>query len=450
MKKIVSFLMFSVIFLAAVSCHKDDPYKLYDVKVQLVYAQGSDFGVVADVTVSAVNTNTGMIYVGTTNSEGLAIVPAVAGLYEISATETRAEGGTAYSFNGFKQQVAITHDYEKNPFVVTIDMVGSEAKQVIIKELYTGGCQKDDGSDNFQMDKYVVLYNNSPVDADLKNLCFAMTIQYNSHATNADVVDGKLTYEAQGTVPAGNGFWTWAEGQAPKLKPGEEVVVAINGAINHTITYSKSVDLSKSAYYAMFDPESGYSHASYYPTPSEAIPTSHYLKAYKYGAGTGWPISATGPAFFVFITPDGVTPQSFFEDTSNENFYNNLSAMKRKWVPADWVVDAAEVFSAGYVGKNNKRLITAVDGGSVVLTSKMGYSIYRNVNKEATEAIPGNKGKIVYNYSKGTADLEEGTTDPSGIDAEASIKAGAHIIFMDTNNSTNDFHQRKEAALRSK
>ena len=124
--------------------------------------------------------------------------------------------------------------------------------------------------------------------------------------------------------------------------------------------------------------------------------------------------------------------------------------MLRKWVPADWVVDACEVFSAGYVGKNNKRLITSVDGGSVVLTNRQGYSIYRNVNKEATEAIPENKGKLVYSYSMGTSDLEEGSTDPSGIDAEASIKAGARIIYMDTNNSTNDFHQRKEASLRSK
>ena len=92
--------------------------------------------------------------------------------------------------------------------------------------------------------------------------------------------------------------WTFAEGNAPLLKPGEEVVV-YNGAINHTLTYSNSVNLSNSNYYAMDDPESGYSLASYYPTPSEAIPTSHYLKAYKYGTGTGWPISVTGPHFYL-------------------------------------------------------------------------------------------------------------------------------------------------------
>ena len=129
MKKFVSFLMCSVFLIAAVSCLKDDPYKLYDVKVQLVYSYADP---VAGVTVNAVNTNTGMIYVGTTDAQGNAGVPAVAGLYEFSATETRAESGTAYSFNGFKQQVAITHEFEKTPFVVTIYMVGSEAKQIFV------------------------------------------------------------------------------------------------------------------------------------------------------------------------------------------------------------------------------------------------------------------------------------------------------------------------------
>ncbi len=40
----------------------------------------------------------------------------------------------------------------------------------------------------------------------------------------------------------------------------------------------------------------------------------------------------------------------------------------------------------------------------------------------------------------GTKDIEPkyGSTDPSGIDAEASIANGAVIIYKDTNNSGND------------
>jgi hypothetical protein len=51
----------------------------------------------------------------------------------------------------------------------------------------------------------------------------------------------------------------------------------------------------------------------------------------------------------------------------------------------------------------------------------------------------------VYNYALGV----DSSTDPSGIDAEASIKNGAHIIFNDTDNSTNDFHERQKCSLRN-
>lgn len=67
----------------------------------------------------------------------------------------------------------------------------------------------------------------------------------------------------------------------------------------------------------------------------------------------------------------------------------------------------------------------------------------------APEALAGNEGKIVYGYSLGTTDYKGAqSTDPSGIDAEASIRNGAHIVYSDTNNSSNDFHQRAKASLK--
>ena len=81
------------------------------------------------------------------------------------------------------------------------------------------------------------------------------------------------------------------------------------------------------------------------------------------------------------------------------------------------------------------------------MVGQKGYTIYRNVDKEATEALPENAGKLVYGYSGGTEN-ENGSTDPSGIDAEASIANGAHIIYAQTNDSGKDFHQRKTASLK--
>ena len=66
------------------------------------------------------------------------------------------------------------------------------------------------------------------------------------------------------------------------------------------------------------------------------------------------------------------------------------------------------------------------------------------------EELAENAGKIVYNYAGGTFDAatNSGSTDPSGIDAEASIAAGAHIIYKDTNDSGKDFHERTKASIK--
>jgi hypothetical protein len=111
------------------------------------------------------------------------------------------------------------------------------------------------------------------------------------------------------------------------------------------------------------------------------------------------------------------------------------------------VVDAVEVWSTANVAKSQVRFSSDINIGYVAVTNNKGYTVYRNVDKEATEALPENAGKLVYNYSGGTTDVE-GSTDPSGIDAEASIKQGAHIIYSETNDTSKDFHQRKVASLK--
>ena len=225
-----------------------------------------------------------------------------------------------------------------------------------------------------------------------------------------------------------------------KLEPGKQIVIAICGAVDNTKTYSQSINYANSEYYCCYDIED-YNLTSYYPTPSELIPTEHYLKVYSYGLGKAWPLSNSSPAFYI-VRPQGTTLKDFVDNPENENMYG--SNQVRRKVPVEWVVDGIEVFAKGQ-SNNQKRLLPTIDAGYVEMTAKMGYTLYRNVDKEATEAIKENEGKLVYNYSLGV----EGSTDPSGIDAEASIKNGARIIYKDTNNSTVDFHLRSKASLRN-
>ena len=321
--------------------------------------------------------------------------------------------------------------------------------QIIIKEVYNGGCPKDEGTEFFQNDKCIILYNNCPQQAVVNNLCIGFTTPYNSEADNKNYdANGQLVYEAEGFIPAQNGIWYFP--QSLVIEPWSQVVVNVHGAIDNTQTYSQSVNYANADYYCMYDPESGYSNVSYYPTPSSLIPTSHYLRAVKFGQGNAWPLSVSSPAFFIF-QPQQDSPVDFATNPDNL-WYSPTVAQTPVYacvkVPVEWIIDGVEVFNAAKKEDNKKRLTADIDAGYVYLTNKLGHSIYRNIDKEMTEALPENAGKLVYINTSLTSTRAMDAGDPNGIDAEASIKNGAHIVYLDTNYSTDDFHERNTCSLR--
>ncbi len=428
MKKFIYILLAAA--AAFTACKKDDSPKINEVTVQVLIGEDLVTDAV-DVTVTDKSTST--VYTATTVG-GTATFNLVAGVYE--ATSTLYKESSIY--NGTNSAVTVV-DGEVNSF--TLNLVASTTSQVIIKELYFGGCMDNAGSKHYQTDRYVILYNNSPVEADASKYAFGMACPANGHASNAYLKDGVLSYSDY--IPAWSAVW-WFQSDV-KIAPYSQVVLAINGAVDHTATYSNSVNLS-GADYAFYDPEV-FSNTSNYPAPSASLPSSNYLKAYCYGMGNAWAISNNSPAFFVF-SPEGTTAKDFVTNPDNVESPTGNKAFNCAKIPVSWVKDAVEVFDNANLQKSNKRLLDNVDAGYVCSTNKLGYSVYRNVDKEATEALAENAGKLVYNYAGGTADVEGGSTDPSGIDAEASIAAGAHIVYKDTNNSTNDFHLRKVASVK--
>ena len=317
--------------------------------------------------------------------------------------------------------------------------------QIIIKEVYNGGCPKDEGTGSFIQDKCIILYNNCPQQAVVNNLCFGFATPYNAEGNNHCYDEnGQLVYDAEGFMPALNGIWYYPYSLV--IEPYSQVVINVHGAIDNTQTYSQSVNYANKDYYCMYDPESGYNNTGYYPTPADVIPTTHYLKTVKYGQGNAWALSITSPALFIF-QPQGVTPVDFAMNADNL-WYEPTMAQTPVYacvkVPNEWIIDAVEVFNTAKKEDCKKRLTADLDVGYVYLTNKLGHVLYRNVDKEMTESLSENSGKLVYGYALGVDD----STDPSGIDAEASIRNGAHIIFQDNNNSSEDFHERQKCSLR--
>ncbi len=329
--------------------------------------------------------------------------------------------------------------------------------QVIIKELYYGGVMLDDGSKNFHMDKCIVLYNNCSQRAVINNLCIGAAPQFNAEAgTMSDLYDGdKLVYDGQGYIPAVNGIW-YFQG-ALVIEPYSQIVVNVHGAIDNTQTVTNSVNYANKNYYCMYDPDyvtedvtvasaRSYNNTTYYPAPADVIPTSHYLKTIKYGQANAWTYSSLSPATMLFQAKD-VDIKEYFENSDNY-WYAPGRATTPVWrsakVPNEWILDGVEAYNAAKIDASKKRLTADIDAGYAALTNQLGHVLYRNVDKAATEALPENEGKLVYQYALGV----DSSTDPSGIDAEASMKNGAHIIFQDTNNSTADFHERQKCSLR--
>lgn len=456
--KMMSLLLVAALTLTVSSCGDDDAPTFVNPNsgdADAAAAQGNTTtvtisldgiaeGVSAEgIEVQLRNISTGSIFTQYADATGTAVFHVVPGIYEGTATGTSSVDGYLYTFNGNLGQIVVK---ENEAASVRIEMKSGRKGQIIIKELYNGGCSKDDGK-SFQFDKCVILYNNSSQRVSAANLCFGFASPANAQANNKNYgEDGKLVYEAAGFIPAWHGIWYFPD--TLTIEPYSQIVVNICGAIDNTLTVSNSVNYANAEYYCMYDPESGYNNPNYYPTPSEKIPTSHYLKAVELGLGNGWTFSVSSPAMILFQTKD-VKPADYATNTANM-WYDGGNEGNQVWactkVHNEWIIDGIEVFAAAYKegGDCVKRLTSDIDAGYVWLTNYQGHTLYRNVDKEATEALPENAGKLVYSYSLGV----DSSTDPSGINAEASIKNGAHIVFMDTNNSSNDFHERQRCSLK--
>ena len=221
----------------------------YSVAVKLNYPSG--YSAQNDsVSITLKNTVNNSSFTAVTNAKGIAVFTVPTGVYQASATESRPISGVSYNFNGLKD-FTVADNWALTDSV-KIDLAMSKASQIIIKELYNGGCNNTIGgaSVTFLKDQYVILYNNSDKPASLDNLCLGMALPFNSNgSTNADYVGGTLSYTDW--VPAGMGIWYFSNGII--LKPGQQIVVALANAVDNTSTYPNSINFANSGYYCTYD-----------------------------------------------------------------------------------------------------------------------------------------------------------------------------------------------------
>ncbi len=402
---LLGLLSLAVVFVFS-SCSYDEHLDTYDVEVRLSEA-------VESAKVEMTN-NIGKSFDAVTDANGVAHFHLPAGIYSASASKVTEEDYFKRICNGSLSDIAIGKSNTDIALPVKVTLMQT-SNPILIKEIYCGGCQKNDGSGKFAKDKCIIIYNNSSETVSLDNICFGFAEPYNAEApTHSFLSGGKLDYADQDWIPALNGIWYFQEGNT--IAPYSELVVNVHGAIDNTKTYSNSINYANKDYYCMYDVESAssdgvkYANTLYYPSPAEVIPTSHYLKAVKYGKGNAWALSQTSPAVIMFQTKD-ITPREFGEQNSNIIYPNgkegNIVYACLK-VPREWVIDAVEIFNSSSLATCKKRLTSDLDNGYVSMLGGYGHSVMRKVEKQVD----------------------------------------GHNVYQDTNNSTNDFYEAENCSLR--
>ena len=425
----------------------------YKVSIKIV----SDFELPENLTITLSNSDTSITETADNEVKEFTLQE---GSYNVLASGKTSKDGKFYKLSG-ALTVEVSKDYDTTK-TLELKLETTESNQIIITEVYCGNSTYYDEAQSkdvtLQKDKYIKLYNNSSEKATIKNFCIGISHPYMSNnSTNTPFT----TYDSEGWTPANLGFY-WLE--EITFEPYEEKIFVVYSDDDYSSV--GGVNLDNDNYYCFSNMSTQFNAAAYYTAPKAG---KTVLNVEIYGQGTAWQIGYS-PALFIFTTGE-VNPKDFAENAENQiNLQNTAwgtlgSSLKIK---NENILDGVDIANAACTynaktgaltsdasTKYSQRLCTEIDKGYVFITATgKGFSFYRNVDKEATEALEENQGKIVTGYSKGTETetngegTANGSTDPSGIDAEASIKNGAHIIYQDTNNSTNDFHQRKQASLK--
>jgi hypothetical protein len=343
--------------------------------------------------------NTGSRYVSQTGADGTTTFVLPNGLYRV--TLSGRDGSDV--FNASADKVVVSGcDY-----TLALTLSISRAGSIVIKELYCGGCKKLPQEGDYQADQYIILHNNDYQVQYLDGICFGTLSPYNSTGANPWISADGLLPEF---IPLIQAVWQFpGDGDDFPLQPGEDAVVCLRGAIDHSAQYPLSVNLNKPDYFVCYN-STYFNNTAYHPAPGNLISQDRYLDVViKTGKANAYTMSLSSPAVVIFRA-EGITIQDYVLIPENVTPVPGSAVDNVVKVPYEWVLDAMEVFD-GRSASNQKRLAASADAGYVSLSDTfLGHTLMRRVDEEAT------------------------------------AQAGYEIL-ADTNNSLNDFYETEKQSL---
>jgi hypothetical protein len=288
----------------------------------------------------------------------------------------------------------------------------SKAGSIVIKEIYCGGCRKLPQEGNYQGDQYFILHNNDYNVQYLDSLCFGTLSPNNATGSNPWVSKDPATGESifPDFLPVIQAVWQFpGDGDDFPLQPGEDAVVCLRGAIDHSLQYPLSVNLNKPEYFVCYN-ITYFWNTQYHPAPGNLISQDRIIDVViKTGQANAYTFSVSSPTL-VLWKAQGMSIQDFVSIQDNINPVPGSSVDNVVKVPFEWVYDAVEVFD-GRSANNSKRLAPSLDAGYALQTDiYLGRSLMRYVD-------------------------------------EAASAASGYEVLKDSNNSLNDFYESEKQSL---
>ena len=231
------------------------PDALQLLSVNAVYPDGYAHAVHEGAVIRIEEISSGAAYLARTDRRGLAEIEVPPGIYRITCSDRTGKD----LFNGAADKVVVT---ERR--IVDLRLSHSTAGGLVIKEIYTGGCSKAPQEGTYQSDQYFIIHNNDFETVYLDSLCFGTLSPFNStavnHWTERDPVTGETVFPD--FAPVSTVVWQLpGSGKDFPLAPGADAVVALRGAIDHTLQYPLSVNLNRPDLFVCYNP-------TYFPNPT--------------------------------------------------------------------------------------------------------------------------------------------------------------------------------------
>ena len=397
MKRLIYIIFCLWAFASCTDIGSRDPYADGLSRLNIELSAENEIESYAGTEVKVVNVKNGAGLVAVADEGGIASIVLTGGVYRLSLSSKI--GGLRYNASVDKVYVG---SGETN---VRMNLTEVITRDLVIKEIYCGGCTKRPvQEDKYNADVYLMVHNNGDSVTYLDGLCLGTLAPYNSNGSNP------WGEAPEDYCPVIQAVWQiGGDGRAFPLAPGEDAVIVVYGAIDHSSQFPESVNLNNEDYFVCYN-ATYFWNTALHPAPGNKIKPERILDVViKTGQANAYTFSYNSPAVIIFRAKD-TTIQEFVSSAENVIQMPGSAVDRVVKVPVEWVEDAVEVFNGQSTG-NRKRLVPSLDGGYVTLSNtQLGHSLVRRR------------------------------------DEEASVERGYEVL-MDTNNSSNDFYESDRQLL---